>query len=146
MRQTLAPGPHDDRWLTGCEEQSAELPRTLPDLADGKIDVERRPSPGAGPSAGCSWTRRARPRRRRRSARWGGRGAPWSSAIRSGSNPWSPRRGPGGGSGPPARRSVWMDARRRLIVVGDFDAWSRHRSFRDPAGHERIGGWTPSGR
>ncbi|MER5782725.1 ATP-binding protein [Streptomyces mobaraensis] len=55
--QTLDPGPHDDRWLTGFEEQSTELLRTLLDLADGKIDVERRPSPGPeapglGPVAG----------------------------------------------------------------------------------------------
>ncbi|UBI41297.1 DNA2/NAM7 family helicase [Streptomyces mobaraensis] len=37
-------------------------------------------------------------------------------------------------------------ARRRLIVIGDFDTWSRHRYFRDLAGHERIGRWTPPAR
>ncbi|WP_461066663.1 DEAD/DEAH box helicase, partial [Streptomyces pseudoechinosporeus] len=34
-------------------------------------------------------------------------------------------------------------ARRRLIVIGDFDAWSRHRYFKDLAQHELIHRWTP---
>lgn len=34
-------------------------------------------------------------------------------------------------------------ARRRLIVIGDFDAWSRHRYFEDLAGHELMRKWTP---
>ncbi|MGW7046923.1 AAA domain-containing protein [Streptomyces avermitilis] len=29
-------------------------------------------------------------------------------------------------------------ARRRLIVIGDFDGWSRHRYFSDLAGHDQI--------
>ncbi|MGY1437740.1 hypothetical protein [Streptomyces reniochalinae] len=33
--------------------------------------------------------------------------------------------------------------RRRLIVIGDLDAWSRHRYFKDLAQHELIHGWTP---
>ncbi|WP_405777629.1 AAA domain-containing protein [Streptomyces sp. NBC_00859] len=34
-------------------------------------------------------------------------------------------------------------ARRRLIVIGDLDAWSRHRYFKDLAQHELIHRWTP---
>ncbi|GAA3645107.1 AAA domain-containing protein [Streptomyces iranensis] len=34
-------------------------------------------------------------------------------------------------------------ARRRLIVIGDFDAWSRHRYFKDLARHELIHRWSP---
>lgn len=34
-------------------------------------------------------------------------------------------------------------ARRRLIVIGDFDAWSRHRYFKDLAEHDEIRRWTP---
>ncbi|MET9295187.1 AAA domain-containing protein [Streptomyces sp. NPDC003077] len=34
-------------------------------------------------------------------------------------------------------------ARRRLIVIGDIDAWSRHRYFKDLAQHELIHRWTP---
>ncbi|WP_439675365.1 AAA domain-containing protein [Embleya sp. MST-111070] len=34
-------------------------------------------------------------------------------------------------------------ARRRLIVIGDLAAWSRHRYFEDLARHELIHKWTP---
>ncbi|MFD4699204.1 AAA domain-containing protein [Streptomyces niveus] len=34
-------------------------------------------------------------------------------------------------------------ARRRLIVIGDFDAWSRHRYFKGLAEHDEIRRWTP---
>ncbi|WP_311669704.1 DEAD/DEAH box helicase [Streptomyces chisholmiae] len=34
-------------------------------------------------------------------------------------------------------------ARRRLIVIGDLDAWSRHRYFKDLAQHELIRRWSP---
>ncbi|GAA4216941.1 DEAD/DEAH box helicase [Actinocatenispora rupis] len=34
-------------------------------------------------------------------------------------------------------------ARRRLIVIGDFDAWSRHKNFTDLARHELLHRWTP---
>ncbi|WP_126640883.1 DEAD/DEAH box helicase [Embleya hyalina] len=34
-------------------------------------------------------------------------------------------------------------ARRRLIVIGDLAAWSRHRYFKDLAQHELIHRWTP---
>ncbi|MFI1582319.1 AAA domain-containing protein [Embleya sp. NPDC020630] len=34
-------------------------------------------------------------------------------------------------------------ARRRLIVIGDLAAWSRHRSFEDLARYELIHKWTP---
>ncbi|MGW5099419.1 AAA domain-containing protein [Streptomyces sp. NPDC004100] len=57
--QTLTPGPHSDQWLTGFDEQSANLLQRLLDLGDGKVEVERRPSAGAasarsglGPVAG----------------------------------------------------------------------------------------------
>ncbi|MCZ1007077.1 DEAD/DEAH box helicase [Streptomyces lydicus] len=43
--QTLVPGPHDDQWLTGFEEQSTLLLQRLLDLGDGKVDVERCPAP-----------------------------------------------------------------------------------------------------
>ncbi|MEV0844852.1 AAA domain-containing protein [Streptomyces sp. NPDC049954] len=36
-------------------------------------------------------------------------------------------------------------ARRRLIVIGDFDDWSRHRYFRDLAEHADMRRWTPGG-
>ncbi|MFC7220662.1 AAA domain-containing protein [Streptomyces polyrhachis] len=32
-------------------------------------------------------------------------------------------------------------ARRRLIVIGDFDAWSRHRYFKDLSQHDQIQRW-----
>ncbi|MET7638261.1 AAA domain-containing protein [Streptomyces sp. NPDC005438] len=41
--QTLDPGPHDDEWLTGFDEDSARLLDQLLDLGDGKIKVERGP-------------------------------------------------------------------------------------------------------
>ncbi|MCW5253310.1 AAA domain-containing protein [Streptomyces sp. SHP 1-2] len=34
-------------------------------------------------------------------------------------------------------------ARRRLIVIGDFDVWSKHRYFGDLARHELIQRWSP---
>ncbi|MFF5469316.1 AAA domain-containing protein [Streptomyces achromogenes] len=34
-------------------------------------------------------------------------------------------------------------ARRRLVVIGDLDAWSRYRCFKDLARHELIHRWTP---
>ncbi|MFI2184267.1 DEAD/DEAH box helicase [Streptomyces sioyaensis] len=43
--QTLDPGPHDDQWLTGFEEQSTLLLQRLLDLGDGKVDVEPCPLP-----------------------------------------------------------------------------------------------------
>ncbi|MFD9814048.1 DEAD/DEAH box helicase [Streptomyces sp. NPDC059080] len=49
--RTLTPGPHDDRWLSGFDEQSTGLLERLLELGDGKIGVERRPSPGQEPPA-----------------------------------------------------------------------------------------------
>ncbi|MFC7468261.1 hypothetical protein ACFQVA_12980 [Actinomadura keratinilytica] len=57
--QTLSPGPHSDRWLTGFDEDNKRLLGRLLDLGDGKVQVERRPpevsgasEPGLGPVAG----------------------------------------------------------------------------------------------
>ncbi|MFD6377624.1 hypothetical protein ACFWFS_11885 [Streptomyces albidoflavus] len=57
--QTLSPGPHTDRWLTGFDEDNKRLRGRLLDLGDGKVQVERRPpevsgasEPGLEPVAG----------------------------------------------------------------------------------------------
>ncbi|MFE7671201.1 DEAD/DEAH box helicase [Streptomyces albidoflavus] len=57
--QTLSPGPHSDRWLTGFDEDNKRLLGRLLDLGDGKVQVERQPpeasgasEPGLGPVAG----------------------------------------------------------------------------------------------
>ena len=57
--QTLVLGPHDPRWLTAFEAESTQVLQSLLDLGDGRVDVERQPSPdqespssGLGPIAG----------------------------------------------------------------------------------------------
>ncbi|MEO3765105.1 AAA domain-containing protein [Streptomyces sp. B5E4] len=57
--QTLDPGPHDDRWLTGFDDDSAHVLNRLLELGDGKVGVDREPvadenaaTSGLGPVAG----------------------------------------------------------------------------------------------
>jgi len=59
VSQTLSPGPHSDRWLTGLDEEANRMSQQLLDLGDGKVEVDRRPAnrgaqqgSGLGPVAG----------------------------------------------------------------------------------------------